>query len=331
MKAVVFERFGAPAEVLRVRDVPTPEPGPGEVRVRMIASPINPSDLLVVRSLYGVLPKLPATPGLEGVGVVDKAGPGLLGWLVKGKRVAVINSKGGNWAEYAVIPARQARPFPDDIPDEQVASSFVNPATVLAMVRHVLAVPKGEWLLQSAAGSTLGRMIIKLGRHDGFKTVNVVRRREAIDELKALGGDVVIASVDGPIDEQVKRAIGADGVKYALDPVGGDTGTGVFNALAAEGRLLLYGTLSGEPVRIDPRKMIAGKRVVEGFWLGHWMPRRSIPAALRLFRDIAALIRAGVLATEPGALFPLHAVGDAVREAELVGRRGKVLLKIGER
>ena len=77
--------------------------------------------------------------------------------------------------------------------------------------------------------------------------------------------------------------------------------------------------------------MIAGKRVVEGFWLGHWMPRRSIPAALRLFRDIAALIRAGVLATEPGALFPLDAIGDAVREAERVGRRGKVLLKIGER
>jgi NADPH:quinone reductase len=201
----------------------------------------------------------------------------------------------------------------------------------LAMVRHVLAVPKGEWLLQSAAGSTLGRMIIKLGRHDGFKTVNIVRRREAIDELRALGGDVVFASVDGPIDEQVKRGIGADGVKYALDPVGGDTGTGVFNALAAEGRLLLYGTLSGEPVRIDPRKMIAGKRVVEGFWLGHWMPRQSIPAALRLFRDIATLIRAGVLVTEPGALFPLNEVGAAVREAELVGRRGKVLLKIGER
>ena len=109
-----------------------PEPGPGEVRVRMIASPINPSDLLVVRGRYGVLPRLPATPGFEGVGVVDKAGPGLLGRWVEGKRVAVINSAGGNWAEYAVIPARQARPIPADIPDEQAATFFVNPATVLA-------------------------------------------------------------------------------------------------------------------------------------------------------------------------------------------------------
>ena len=173
-----------------------------------------------------------------------QVGPGLLGWLVKGKRVAVMNDKGGNWSEYVVIPARQARPVADDLPDEQVASFFVNPASVLAMVRHVLAVPRGEWLLQSAAGSALGRMVIKLARHDGIKTVNVVRRPEAIDELKALGADVVISSSDGPIAEQVRERTGTDGVRYALDPVGGDTGTGVFESLAADGRMLVYGTLS---------------------------------------------------------------------------------------
>lgn len=329
MKAIVFEQFGEPSDVLKVRDVPMPEPGPGEVRVRMIASPVNPSDLLVVRGRYGVLPTLPSTPGFEGVGVVDKVGPGLLGKLVMGKRVAVINGAGGNWAEYAVIPARQARPFPADIPDEQVASAFVNPATVLAMVRHVLKVPRGEWLLQSAAGSTLGRMIIKLGRHDGFKTLNVVRRREAIDELKLLGGDAVISSSDGPISEQVRRITGSDGVAFALDPVGGDTGTEVFNSLGPEGRLILYGTLSGEPVQINSRLMIAGKRVVEGFWLGHWMRKQSIPTALLLFREIARLIRADVLATELGVSYRLESVVEAAREAELVGRRGKVLLKIG--
>jgi NADPH:quinone reductase-like Zn-dependent oxidoreductase len=331
MKAIVFEQFGEPADVLHLRDVPVPEPGPGEVRVRMIASPVNPSDLLVARGRYGVLPRLPATPGFEGVGVVDKVGPGLLGMLVKGKRVTVINSNGGNWAEYAVIPARQARPVAADIPDEQVASFFVNPATVLAMIRHVLGVPRGAWLLQSASGSALGRMIIKLGRHDGFRTLNVVRRREAIDELKALGGDAVIASADGPIDEQVRRVTGGDGVNYAVDPVGGATGSEVFRALAPEGRMLVYGTLSGEPLEIDPRLMIAGKRVVEGFWLGHWMRQRSIPAALKLFRDLARLIRAGVLATEVGESFPLESIAAAVRAAEAVGRRGKVLLRIGAR
>src|SRR5438270_9377895 len=115
MKAVVFDRFGDPAEVLHVRDVPPPEPGPGQVRVRMVASPVNPSDLLVVRGEYGKLPTLPATPGFEGVGVVDRSGGGLLALvrgLRPGKRVAVIAREGGAWAEYAVVPARQLVPLP---------------------------------------------------------------------------------------------------------------------------------------------------------------------------------------------------------------------------
>src|SRR5262249_10805187 len=114
MRAIVFDQFGEPADVLRGREVPTPEPGPGAVRGRMLVSQINPSDLLVVRGRYVVLPRLPAIPGFEGAGVVDKLGPGLnlLGRLVLGKRVLAINQKGGNWAEYAVIPSRQARPLP---------------------------------------------------------------------------------------------------------------------------------------------------------------------------------------------------------------------------
>jgi NADPH:quinone reductase-like Zn-dependent oxidoreductase len=271
---------------------------------------------------------LPATPGFEGVGIVDEVGPGLIGRFVNGKRVVVINSQGGNWAEYAVIPARQARPVPHDIPDDQAAAYFVNPATVLAMVRHILAVAKGEWLLQSAAGSTLGRMVIALGKHDGFKTLNVVRRREAMDELKNLGGDAVISSSDGPIDQQVFRITGGKGVRCAIDPVGGQTGTEVFRSLGENGRLILYGTLSAEPLQIDPRLVISGPRTVEGFWLGHWMRERSIPSALLLFREIAALIRKQVLSSDIGHTYPLHEIQAAVREAATIGRRGKVLLKL---
>ncbi len=330
MKAAVFESFGDPVHELGVREVADPRPGPGEVRVRMILSPINPSDLLVVAGRYGVLPKLPLTPGFEGVGIVDQAGPGLIGRYVKGKRVVAINSSGGNWADFAVIPARQARPVPDDISDEQAAAFFVNPATVLAMVRHVLAVPKGAWLLQSAAGSNLGRMIIKLGRRDGFKTLNVVRRREAVEGLKSLGGDAVISSEEGPIDEQVRRITGREAVRFAVDPVGGETGTQLFRSLGDGGRLLLYGTLSNEPIQVDPRLVISGPRTVEGFWLGHWMRQRSIPAALLLFREIAALIRQDVLRSEIGKIYPLAEIQAAAREAAAVGRQGKVLLKLGQ-
>jgi NADPH2:quinone reductase len=326
MKAIRFEQFGEPEKVLRVVDLPEPEPGPGQVRVRMIASPINPSDLLVIRGRYGVLPKLPATPGFEGVGVVEKAGPGLLGAFYKGRRVAVLNSDGGNWAEKAIIPAIRAIPVAADLPDEQVASFFINPASALAMTRHVLKVPRGEWLLQSAAGSTVGKMIIKLGRKVGFKTLNVVRRREAVDELKALGADAVISSSDGPIDQQVRDLTGGRGVSYALDCVGGETGSQVFKALGDDSHMLVYGLLSDEDIHFDPRAMIAGKRVIEGFWLGHWMLARSKIKALGLFREIGGLIRDGALATDPGPRFPLDSIGAAVKEAEAVGRKGKVLL-----
>src|SRR5207248_680848 len=118
--------WGDPEKVLQVRDVPPPLAGRGQVRVRMLASPINPSDLLMIRGEYGRRPRLPATPGFEGVGVVEE-GHGLLAWRVKGRRVAVLNSDSGNWAEQVVIPARQAVPVPDELSDEQAATFFINP------------------------------------------------------------------------------------------------------------------------------------------------------------------------------------------------------------
>ncbi|MDG3002724.1 zinc-dependent alcohol dehydrogenase family protein [Paludisphaera mucosa] len=328
MKAAVFLSFGDPSEVLKVQDVPTPEPGPGEVRVRMIASPVNPSDTMVVEGRYGVLPKLPATPGFEGVGVVDKAGPGLMGRFLVGKRVVAINQRGGNWAEYAVIPWKQARPLPDDIADDQAATFFVNPVTALAMVRHVLAVPKGEWLLLSAAGSTLGKMIVKLGRRDGFKTLCVVRRSEAKRELIDLGADAVVSSSEGPVPEQVRKITGDDGPRYAIDPIGGEAGTAIYRSLGKGGRLVVYGSLTDEPIQVDPRSLISSRTSVEGFWLGYWMSERSIPGALLLFREVAALIREGVLDADVGKTYPLDQVGEAVREAAAVGRGGKVLLRM---
>jgi NADPH:quinone reductase-like Zn-dependent oxidoreductase len=332
MKAVVFDRFGPPAEVLHVKEVPRPEPGPGQVRVRMLASPLNPSDLLVVRGQYGRLPQLPATPGFEGVGVIDAAGPGLLRLLrglKPGRRVAVLNGRGGNWAEYVTVPARQAVPIPADIPDEQAAAFFVNPATALAMTRWVLGVPAGAWLLQTAAGSALGRMVIRLGRHDGFRTLNVVRRRAQAEELRRAGADAVIATDEEEIEPRVRALTGGAGVPFALDAVGGATGGAVVKSLAADGRLLLYGTLSGEPIPLDPRALMVGQKRVEGFWLSEWTPRQGVLTMLKLFRQITRLLRAGVLTSEVGASFPLDEIRSAVERAETPGRQGKVLLRLG--
>lgn len=331
MKALVFDRFGDPAEVVQVREVPTPEPGPGQVRVRMIASPINPSDRLVIQGKYVFQPPLPATPGFEGVGIVDRLGPGTLARLLRleGKRVCVINHAGGNWAEYAIVPAKQARPFPKSLTNEQVATSFVNPATVLAMVRHVLAVPRGEWLLQSAANSTLGKMVIRLARHDGIRTINVVRRRSAAAELEAIGAEKVLCLEDGPIAERVLELTSGKGVGYAIDAVGGAIGTELVRSLAERGKLIAYGSLSGEPIQLENRRLITTFGSIQGFWLGHFMRGLSIPAALRLFGQVGHLIQSGVLASEVGSSFPFDKFGPALAQAVQGGKVGKVLLRFG--
>lgn len=330
MKRVVFDRTGPPAEVLRIEDdVPAPQPGRGEVLVRMLASPINPSDLMYIAGGYGLKPRLPATPGFEGVGVVEATGGGVLGWLRKGKRVAVINDRIGNWAEYTMTKARQVVPVPDDIPDEQAATFFVNPATALVMTQDVLKVSPGAWLLQSAAGGELGKMVIRLGQKFGFRTLNVVRRREQVEELKKLGADAVIVESDGPLPEQVAKI--TDNVRFALDPVGGKTGSEVIASLSPGGRCLLYGALTDQPVSVYPRFAIGTHLRVEGFWLAIWMKQQGVLTLLKLFRRVRALMREGVLRTEFAAMYPLEDVRKAVEHAASPGKGGKVLLKIGTR
>jgi NADPH2:quinone reductase len=331
VKRVVFDRVGSPAEVLRIEDdVPAPQPSHGEVLVRMLASPINPSDLMYISGNYGITPALPATPGFEGVGVVEAVGGGFLGWLRKGKRVAVINDRIGNWAEYTVTKARQVIPVPDYLDDDQAATFFVNPATALVMTQKVLRIARGQWLLQSAAGSSLGQMVIRLGKRFGFCTANVVRRREQVEELKKLGADAVIVESDGPITEQVKR-LGIGGIKYAIDPVGGKTASEVIAALSPGGRCLLYGSLSDDPVTIHQRMMISGSIQVSGFWLPVWARNQSVITMLRLFRQVRTMMGDGVLQTTFSGSYALEEIKKAVEHAAGPGKGGKVLLKIGTR
>lgn len=338
MQAAVFDEFGEPNDVLELRTVPDPQPGSGEALIRMLASPINPSDLMTVRGVYGRLPELPATPGYEGVGVVERTEGGFLtgiAGVAVGKRVAVLNGAGGNWAEKVVIPAQQAVPLPDDLPLEQAATFFVNPTTAYVMTRKLLAVPKGEWLLQTAAASVLGRMVIRLGREFGFRTLNVVRREEQVDELKALGANEVLV-FDPTRDHAddftttVQRLTG-NGVKYAIDPVGGGTGSAVVGCLGPGGRMLVYGTLDDGPLMFSSRDLMTPGASIEGFWLSNYMASQNLLSKLSLVRSVTSLLKKGVLVSDVGRRFPLSKIGDAVTEAERPGRSGKTLLTIAEK
>lgn len=340
MKAVVFERTGEPDGVLVVSPQDSPQPRAGEVLVRMLASPVNPSDLMFVRGQYTIQPRLPATPGFEGVGIVEQASGGLRARFMLGKMVCVLSRHGGNWAEFNAVPATQVIPFSPlltgEMTVEQAATFFVNPATAFVMTRRVLNVPRGAWLLQTAAGSVLGRMVIRLGQHFGFRTLNIVRREEQVQELQTLGADAVVkfdAAVDSPAElvSRIQEVAGRDGVAHAVDCVGGVTGSSVISGLARGGRVLVFGTLSGEPLTFSPRDLMTPGASVSGFWLGNYMESLKLPARLSLVRSVAGLVRAGVLASDVGASFGLDEIRTAVQHAEQPGHRGKVLLRIGER
>lgn len=333
MQAVRYERFGEPAEVLTVADVPDLTPGSGEVRVRMLAAPVNPSDLMTVRDQYGRRQQLPATPGYEGVGVVEAGGGGLLAKFMTGKRVAVGHRAGGTWAEQCVVPAKQVIPLPKDVDDDQGAMFFVNPITAYVMTRRVLQVPAGDWLLQTAAGSALGRMVIRLGQQAGFRTLNIVRRADQVDELKALGADAAIAFNPANDDavklrSKIAQHVGEAGLRYAIDPVGGPTGSAVVCSLGKRGRMLVYGTLSDQPLSFSSRALMTPGASVEGFWLTNYLDGLNLLGKLRLIKKVGKLVAAGVLASQVGESFPLNDIARAVAASEQSGRAGKVLVRL---
>lgn len=324
MQSVRFHEFGDPAEVLRVEEVERPAAGAGQVLVKMRARPINPSDLLTVQGLYGSLPVPPATPGLEGMGEVAELGEGVTR-LQAGQRVIPLGVA-GTWAEFIVAPAAQLIPVPDAVGDQTAAQFVVNPLTAWIMTVEELDLQPGEWLLQTAAGSTLGRVVLQIAKQHGFKTINVVRRREQAEELKALGADEVICTDEEDIPERVREITGGEGLRKAIDAVGGETGAAVVSALGRGGVMLVYGRLSGQPMPLDGGRMIFASATVRGFWLGDWMrsapPERQQAVTAEMLRSMATQEVVPPVEAE----YPLSEVLAAVEHSERPGRSGKVLL-----
>jgi NADPH2:quinone reductase len=331
MRAVQFDRHGEPREVLRLADVPSPPCGPGQARVRMLYSPINPSDLLRTRGVYGTMAQLPASPGFEGVGIVEEVKSAMAKVVLgvkPGRRVVVLNQESGNWREEVVVPALRIFPVPQALPDEQAAGFFVNPATAWLMVTEALRVPPGAWLLQTAAGSAVGKMVIRLGKRLGFRTINVVRRPETAETLRRLGADLVVDSTHESIVEVVGQATAGAGAGFGLDPVGGPATTQVIQALGSGGKLLLYGSLDWNLSQFHSRHLIQNGITIQGFALQRWTARKKPLQMLMLMRKLAKLLGDGTLTTDIAQVFPLERFQDALAAAESPGRQGKILLKL---
>lgn len=325
MRALRFARFGEPSEVLRLEEIPRPEPGPGQVRVRLTHRPINPSDLYTIRGTYGHLPRLPASPGFEGAGRIDALGEDVRHWQI-GDRVIPLSGDGGTWREYGLVAADRLLPVAPAVSDQSAAQFVVNPVTAWVMLEEELAIRPGEWILQTAAGSTLGRVVIQLGRLRGFKTINLVRRPEQVEELLALGADAVFCTDDDDLVGRVKGLAGSDGVKGALDAVGGSTGALALNCLRPGATMLLYGMLSDEPLPVHSGEVLFRGLTLRGFWLSHWFRRRSPEQVTAALSTLMQLMADGRLVPPVEAEYDLVDFLAAIDHAERPGRQGKVLL-----
>ena len=324
MRGARYDQFGEPADVLRVEDLPTPSAGPGQVLVRMRLRPVNPSDLLTIRGFYGELPDLPATPGNEGVGVVEAVGADVRGVEV-GQRVIPVSTP-GTWQELLVVQASNLVHPPPSISDESAAQFFINPLWALIMLDKELALQPGDWLLQTAAGSTLGRVVLQLAKVRKIRTINVVRRREQAAELKALGADEVICTDDEDLAKRVMAITNGAGVPAAIEAVGGAVGGSVAQVLAPGGVMLVYGMLSLEHMPINGGQMVWASSSLRGFWLANRF--RPLPASEQqaLISEVLDLMAGGDIVPPVDATYELGDLAKAVRHAETSGRQGKVLL-----
>ena len=349
MKAAMIDAHTGDPAAVQVRDVAVPKPGRGQLRVRMRMAPVNPSDFNYINGTYeqafarmiwnrkverptgpdGIpAPAPPYSLGVEGVGIVEESGGGLLGRRLVGKRVAVVSGPPhGTWQEQTLIDAKRAFPVPRSLTDAQACSFFVNPLTALIMLRHVLQVPRGAVVLQTAAGSALCQMVRNLGRADGFRVINVVRSRAGAERLKESGAKYVIALEDQDLLEAV-HGYTPGGVQYVLDCVGGATASQALRTLAPGGRMICYGTLSPEPISLPPRDIMMPMTTVEGFYLAAYLANRSLFQRIGLVRNTAKLISSGVLGTSVERSYPLDDIHTALDHARRPGRTGKILLAL---
>jgi NADPH:quinone reductase-like Zn-dependent oxidoreductase len=329
MRALVLTAHDGRRESLQVQTRPVPRPGPGQVLVRMAASPINPSDLMVVRGLYGVKKPLPTVPGLEGSGTVVGAG-GVTGRLLVGRRVACGAPAEGDglWAEYAVVGVSQCLPLRAHITDEQGASLLVNPFTAWALMER--ARQGGHVALaQTAAASALGRMLLVLAKRAKLPLVNVVARPEQVELLRRLGAEHVLSSHEPEFEERLRLLCHELKVSLGFDAVGGRLTGQLMHALPDGGTVIVHGLLSEQECRVHPGEFIFGNKKMEGFWMERWGRQGFGREKLKAGMTVPALV-GRALETPVRARLPLESAGEALRIAASDMTSGKVLFVPGQ-
>ena len=326
MRAVRLSEPGGP---LKVEKVPVPSPGKGELLIKMQFSPVNPSDLALIRRGY-LDRTYPFTPGLEGSGRVIASGGGVMGRVRLGKEVACSpgTKNDGTWAEYMVTTAFNVAPLPSGISPEQGSMMLVNPMTAMAFLQmaregHHRAV------INTAAASSLGRMLIRLCNHYGLPLINIVRRPGQVEELKQVGATHILDSESDSFPDDLASVARDLRATLLLDAIAGEQSARLL-AAAPEGAVMVnYARLSEDPVTAEPSDLMMKGKQVRGFQLGAWLSGKSLLFKLRFIRKVKKHMKRE-LQSEIRQVFPMEQVNEAIDRYTRQMTGGKVILQLYE-
>jgi len=324
IKAIVYEAHGKPEEVLSLRAEPLREAVAGEALVRMLAAPINPADLNQIEGKYPIKFPLPAIPGFEGAGVVEAVHgapePAI------GARVILPHDL-GTWREKAVVAADKLTVVPDDIAPEQAAMLKINPITAWRLLHDFVRLGPGDWVIQNAANSAVGRAVIAICRERGWKTLNVVRRPELIEELRAAGADVVLLDND-ELREAAAEATSRSAIRLGINQVGGESALRLAKLVAPEATIVTIGAMSLRPLTMPNGLLIFKNLTFTGFWVNKWYERATPAQRAETFQPLIDLARRGLLHTPVEQTFSLGEFAQAVARGGQGKRGGKIIFRM---
>jgi trans-2-enoyl-CoA reductase len=324
INAIVYEAHGNPKEVLRLQADPLREIAADEVLVRLKAAPINPADLNQIEGKYPVRAPLPATPGFEGAGVIEEVGAKVRGFAA-GAQVILPHDL-GTWRDAAIVRPEKLVVVPNEIAPEQAAMLKINPITAWRMLHDFVKLEKGDWVMQNAANSVAGRAVIQIAHALGLRTLNVVRRAELIDELRAAGGDVVLLDND-ELREAAKAATNDAPIRLGLNAVGGESALRMAKIVAPEATIVTFGAMSLKPLTLPNGLLIFKNLRFTGFWVNKWYEQASGAERAETFAQLFDLARRGLLTTKIERGYSLGDFAAAVARAGEGERSGKIIFR----
>jgi NADPH:quinone reductase-like Zn-dependent oxidoreductase len=328
MQQLQLIAHGEPLDVIELNTVSEPALGEEEVLISMEAAPMNPSDFLFVRGIYGIRPAFPSSLGAEGVGRVAKIGS-KVDVALRGKRVLILPTyEQGTWADQVVVPVRNLVPMSDEADPLQLSMIGINPATAYLLLNRYVSLMPGDWIGQTAANAAMGQYIIALAKLAGVKTLNVVRREEAAKQVREWGGNRVVLHGDN-LHEDIEEALDGKKLSLVLDTVGGTAVGELAKSLKPGGSIVVYGMQSGHFPAMPPKEFIYGGLSLHGFWLINWIRNAPRTEIKEIYQKLGDLVADGSLSAAVEHAYPLDEFKEAFKQSLKSNRSGKIVFKFG--